>query len=638
MTVEVSDGKINYQDDDSHPANEFLVSPNPYNTIGDIKVHEVESLMLAGNGYLGFDNFVNGIPTEFYPLEPWRTRIRPNAKGMPDGFEYFIDPSKTVSYKYTEICHSKVYNVNDPFYGRSRIEPVHSELLLDHYVKRYNKNFFKNDATPSGMIFPNDPGGVDFEQIKAWTQKWEERYRGVENSHKFGIFPVDGKFESFSPPLKDMAFLELLKFDREQILAVLGAPPALVGVYEYANYANSDIQKQLFWENAVLPIITLIEEALNQQIMYRFYDRDHVYKFDLSGVQALQEDEKIRAETDAILVRSNIMTVNEVRAERNLEAVEWGDEPVLNNLSGLLPGAGDGQQDNTDGTADNGKVGVAAPAIRKKVVSLAQSFWKSHDGYLIPNEKRFLAVFKPFVRQQKQRVLDNLDRVTNKGLTSFNLLWVIKAMDMHLQGKDNPDYPEEANRIFNLEAEDIGYAEVSIPMFQRSLIESGNDVMDYFSIDFNLSVNNPEVKVAIQQFYNRSKLFNKTTYRKIQDILREGYEAGSSINEIKKQINQTYTFLTSSRAEMIAQTEMNGVINRGRRLAYKGAGISKHEWIATFDSKVRDTHIYTNGEVVEIGKPFTKLSAPLVEPGDPSGPAHEVINCRCTTMPVLDGE
>lgn len=44
------------------------------------------------------------------------------------------------------------------------------------------------------------------------------------------------------------------------------------------------------------------------------------------------------------------------------------------------------------------------------------------------------------------------------------------------------------------------------------------------------------------------------------------------------------------------------------------------------DKRTRDTHAQINGVEEELRVPFANG---LLYPGDPSGPAKEVINCRC---------
>lgn len=57
-------------------------------------------------------------------------------------------------------------------------------------------------------------------------------------------------------------------------------------------------------------------------------------------------------------------------------------------------------------------------------------------------------------------------------------------------------------------------------------------------------------------------------------------------------------------------------------------------WMATLDSRTRDSHRQLDGEVVgDDGK----FSNGLRYPGDPEGPAAEVWNCRCTLVASIPG-
>ena len=57
-------------------------------------------------------------------------------------------------------------------------------------------------------------------------------------------------------------------------------------------------------------------------------------------------------------------------------------------------------------------------------------------------------------------------------------------------------------------------------------------------------------------------------------------------------------------------------------------------WMATLDSRTRDSHRQLDGEVVgDDGK----FSNGLRYPGDPTGPASEVWNCRCTLVASIPG-
>jgi hypothetical protein len=86
------------------------------------------------------------------------------------------------------------------------------------------------------------------------------------------------------------------------------------------------------------------------------------------------------------------------------------------------------------------------------------------------------------------------------------------------------------------------------------------------------------------------------------------------------------------RAERIARTETTGAFNAGAEAAYLEEGAGAKIWVATADERTRETHLDAHGQCVPVGEVFAVGSGTLTYPGDPSGPAEEVINCRCTTV------
>lgn len=87
------------------------------------------------------------------------------------------------------------------------------------------------------------------------------------------------------------------------------------------------------------------------------------------------------------------------------------------------------------------------------------------------------------------------------------------------------------------------------------------------------------------------------------------------------------------RAMTIARTEGHRIqVQSGMDACYKakekGADVVK-QWDSTLDDSTRESHAKVDGEIRELDKPF---SNGLMFPGDPSGRAEEVINCRCALL------
>lgn len=123
--------------------------------------------------------------------------------------------------------------------------------------------------------------------------------------------------------------------------------------------------------------------------------------------------------------------------------------------------------------------------------------------------------------------------------------------------------------------------------------------------------------------------------------LRSAHEEGLSIDEIAEELQSEYfpEHLEDYQAERAARTGTISSSNAGNHSAHIDAdGVIGEQWIATDDDRTRDTHADVNGAVVAVGETFTVGSEELAHPGDPTGALEEIVNCRCTIVPVFADE
>lgn len=90
------------------------------------------------------------------------------------------------------------------------------------------------------------------------------------------------------------------------------------------------------------------------------------------------------------------------------------------------------------------------------------------------------------------------------------------------------------------------------------------------------------------------------------------------------------------RADRIARTEATGAAGYATLDALGVEGAVGKEWLSGGGPRTRPTHAAANGQVQALDKPFEVGGFPMMMPGDPSGPAKEVVNCRCVLVGVDD--
>lgn len=288
---------------------DLLNNPNPYMSGYDLIEGMLAGLELTGNTYIEKVMSNSGKLIELYPLQPQKIQIIPGKDIPIEGYIYDTGANK-IPFEEGEIAHIKYYSPISDFYGMSPLVAGELSAQSDIYSGEWNKAFFENSARVDGVL--ESDNNLQDTVLKRLKAEWNKIYRGVKKSHQIAILEGGLKFRPISLSAKDMDFINMKKWTRDEICAVFGVPPSLVGVTESANYSNMESQKKMFWENTLLPKMQKIENALNLNFVTPF-DKNLILKFDIDSVEALKESVEIRSRIASMLVDRGIMTQNEAR-------------------------------------------------------------------------------------------------------------------------------------------------------------------------------------------------------------------------------------------------------------------------------------------------------------------------------------
>jgi hypothetical protein len=161
-----------------------------------------------------------------------------------------------------------------------------------------------------------------------------------------------------------------------------------------------------------------------------------------------------------------------------------------------------------------------------------------------------------------------------------------------------------------------------------------------FPLDQEAMVRAVQLDSKISQgLYSRLGEDVSTLKKHITSEISRGIANGMSYEKIAQQIGfkMMGTYNTPggayAKALRIARTEGHRIQCQGTMDACfnakeKGADVVK-QWDATLDSATRESHQKVDGEIRELDE---KFSNGLMFPGDPSGGASEVVNCRCALL------
>lgn len=171
----------------------------------------------------------------------------------------------------------------------------------------------------------------------------------------------------------------------------------------------------------------------------------------------------------------------------------------------------------------------------------------------------------------------------------------------------------------------------------------------YQAIDPDASMDSdPYATAYLNGVRNRLQGVPDQVFSLIVAEIERGVREGSSIPDISANVQRVLTASATpywqGRATTVARTETIGATNAGafaaavQRAYSAGDDTAEKVWLSTLDDRTRETHRDADQQRVPLLQTFTVGGAGLQFPGDPTGPAQEVINCRCTLLAVVAGE
>lgn len=306
----------------AHPVRQLLQRVNPWYTRGDLWQATEIYLNLWGQAFWALERDDNG-GREIWPLRPDRVTVLPDRQRHIRGFVYRGRAGAAVAYTPEEMVWLRYFNPLEEYAGLSPLAPARLSVEMGGDGLRFNRNFLRNSAQPDFVLL-TDAQLTDAE-IEDFYRRWETRYRGPQNAHRPAIANFIRDIRTLGLSHRDMDFIRGLRWSLEEVSRAYGVPKPLLSDLERATFANINAAERIFWRNTIVPELRFFEEQLNRMLLPRLGYPDLELAFDLSAIEALQEDENQRVNREMQLLDRGVLTINELRRQRNLPPLPWGD-------------------------------------------------------------------------------------------------------------------------------------------------------------------------------------------------------------------------------------------------------------------------------------------------------------------------
>jgi len=653
------------EQDLNHPANDVFSNPNPLQD--GQQLLQLTHLWMAVRGecfWVLTDAEGNAVapgqyPERIWPLGPdcfqpafeygtfgdligWYYQppcYMPNASQY-KGSRIFLSLPEVVQFKYP--------NPMDPVRGMSRITAAAMGIESDLLIKTYNRSLLKNQGAPRGIL--TYAGNMKKADEEAYMRKWKEKFEGEDNVGKVAMLQAGFQYQNIGLSQEDMQYIEQLKLDRDEVLAVMGMPASVLGVTEFSNYATQLGQDKNLWDKNLIPLFKLEESAIDRSIF--FNDLDNVFAlFDLTDVEALRAGLLDKVNIAAQLAGPNLRVPPSMAFEKvGLEMDQYKTDdvsfvpPLMATAESIVessnnpapspspnPGAAPAGGETPPAPAPAGDLPASTPpgsAIgdgpTKSGVPIqkAKLTWVQFLKYQGQLERATMGDYRKWINVQRKETLARFDEQARgkSGRLKMDLTAVIpdptKAAAL-LRQYTRPAHAESLEQLYGLAKEEFG-----VPIF---------DVTD---------------DRLLRAFTDREKFFAAQTVKgvnaSLSHSLAEGTKLSESVQELRDRIATTYDIQAgSSKTLTVARTESAGFVNGIRNEMIGAQGFEMVQWTSAGDVVVRDDHtIFDEAGPKPRGFDYMSIAQVVTDggvltfPHDMRAPAGQVINCRCFQAPV----
>lgn len=321
----------------------ILRAPNDYQTMSDFMLNMVRTMYLEGNGYaLAIRNARYEID-QLHLMNPMMTW--PQIATTGDVF-YRMGGNHVINYRVggepvlvpaRDVLHFRLHVSRSrwpyPLVGETPLMAAMGDVATMDAVMKQQVSFFSNQARPSAVLSTDLV--LDKDQAAALRDRWNEQSKQIYSGGT-PILTAGLKVQPWAVSGKDAELSEVMKFSDQHVALAFRVPLQILGLGNAA-YSSTEILMQSWIATGLGFALNHIEEAF--QLLFGLDGKPEEY-VEFSTDPLLRSSTKDRIESLARGVQGGIYAPNEARAQENLPAVKFGDEPEVQQQVVPLSAAG----------------------------------------------------------------------------------------------------------------------------------------------------------------------------------------------------------------------------------------------------------------------------------------------------------
>lgn len=298
-----------------------------------------EDLLTAGNHVSRVITDSKQFVRELRPLPHWEVQIKRDKQTGVRYFEYRPEGKAIPEILFDD----DVLYIPGPWMkegkSQSPIDLVAEAIGLTMSAQEYGARFFGQGAAP--RLFASTPNVLAEPAREKLHNYINSKVGGLRNAHKVPVFDNGFELKALATNHRDLQFLELRRFQLEEIARIYRVPLHLIQDLERATFSNIEHQDIGFAKHSVRPWLVRLESRLNRTLFGPREGQRYFCEFNMDAL--LRGDAKSRSEFYSAGVQNAWLTPNEVRGLENFNPMEGGDKLYIQGATVPLDMAGQQQ-------------------------------------------------------------------------------------------------------------------------------------------------------------------------------------------------------------------------------------------------------------------------------------------------------
>lgn len=318
--------------DQNHPLAVLLRSPNPEQSTFTLLETLFTHQQSMGNWFLRkLRNSYGGV-VQVWPYRPDRMTIVPGPDGWTKEYVYKVGGIAQPPIPVTDMIHDPLHvdPLND-YWGLPPIAVAARWIDLDNQAGDFLRAFFANDGTPAGIL--KIKRAMQPEERLRVQENWKEQHRG-HNANSVSVLDTDAEYQKIGADPSKLGMDAIFSESEMRICAAFGVPAIVAQTKAGADrstYSNFKEARLSFWKDTLVTLYKRCGDRLTHGLAREFGD-DLVIYFDLTTVEALQEDLAAQRTFATTAYEGGLLTLNEARRIAGLPDASDGD--VFKSASG----------------------------------------------------------------------------------------------------------------------------------------------------------------------------------------------------------------------------------------------------------------------------------------------------------------